>query len=156
VPRMELIAGDAQDILVVLGAAEVGGTIPDRDRYHAHLPLGGGIDPTWLDLFAEAARVTLDADAPSDFIDARIELRASDDEALTIERVDPMWISAVARIPDTSIDAVAGRWIDRLEEEMGSLPGEEKPWIRDLAGQVIAFCRTADRAPDVVFVWALG
>ena len=153
--RMELIAGDVRDILVVLSAAEMGGITPKRDRFHAHLPLGGGIDPTWLDLFAEAARMTLDADAPSDFIDARIELGTPEDQALTIERVDPVWVSAVARIPETSLDAVAGRWIDRLEEEMGPLPREEKPWIRDLAGQIVAFCRIADRAPDVIFVWAL-
>ena len=152
---MELIAGDARDILVVLGAAQMDGLVPERDRYHAHLSLGGGIDPTWLDLFSEAARVTLDADAPSDFIDARFELGAADDAGLTVERVDPAWVTSVAMIADTSIDALAGSWIDRLEEDMGALPREEKPWIRDLAGQIVAFCRIADRAPDVIFVWAL-
>ena len=152
---MELIAGDARDILVVLGAAQMDGLVPERDRYHAHLSLGGGIDPTWLDLFSEAARVTLDADAPSDFIDARFELGAADDAGLTVERVDPAWVTSVAMIADTSIDALAGSWIDRLEEELGALPREEKPWIRDLAGQIVAFCRIADRAPDVIFVWAL-
>ena len=35
------------------------------------------------------------------------------------------------------------------------LPREEKPWIRDLAGQVVGFCRTADAAPDVLFAWSL-
>ena len=35
------------------------------------------------------------------------------------------------------------------------LPREEKPWIRDLAGQVVRFCRTADRSPDVLFAWSL-
>ena len=154
-PRMELIAGDARDILVVLGAARMDGVVPERDRYQAHLSLGGGIDPTWLDLFSEAARVTLDADAPSDFIDARFELGAADDAGLTVERVDPAWVTSVAMIADTSIDALAGSWIDRLEEDMGALPREEKPWIRDLAGQIVAFCRIADRAPDVIFVWAL-
>lgn len=154
-PRMELIAGEVRDILVVLGAAQMDGIIPERDRFQAHLPLGGGIDPTWLDLFSEAVRATLDADTPSDFIDARFELGTTDDAELTIERVDPAWVSAVARIADSSVDAVAGHWIDRLEEEMGALPREEKPWIRDLAGQVVAFCRVADRAPDVIFVWAL-
>ncbi len=153
--HMDLVAGDAQDILVVIGTA---GHDPfaDPSRFHAHLPLGGGIDPTWLDLFAEAARVALDADAPIDFIDARIEVGPSEDaSAVIVERIDPAWISDVARIPDRSIDAVAGRWIDRLEEELGIMAREEKPWIRDLAGQVVAFCRTADRAPDVVFVWSL-
>ncbi len=35
------------------------------------------------------------------------------------------------------------------------LPREEKPWIRELAGQVVAFCRVADAAPDVLFIWSL-
>lgn len=89
------------------------GVVPERDPYQAHLSLGGGIDPTSLELFAEGARVTLDADAPSDVIDARFELGATE------------------------------------------LPRAEKPWIHDLAGQIVAFCRIADRAPDVIFVWAL-
>ena len=53
------------------------------------------------------------------------------------------------------MDAIAGRWIDLVEEELGMLPREEKPWIRELAGQVVAFCRTADAAPDVLFAWSL-
>jgi hypothetical protein len=152
-PRMELIAGEVQDILVVLGTA---GDRPNvgRERFAAYLPLGGAIDPTWLDLFSESARITTDSSTPTDFIDARIELGAEEGR-LTIERVDPAWISAIARLPDGLIDAVTGRWIDRIEEEIGELPREEKPWIRELAGQVVVFCRTADRAPDVVFVWAL-
>jgi hypothetical protein len=154
-PRMELIAGHAPDILVALGAEEVGGEA-DRGRFVAHLPLSGGMDPTWLDSFAEAARSVLASDTPRDFLDARIDLGPTGDRLLTIERVDPAWISAVARIPDRMVDALAGQWIDRLEDEIGALPGEEKPWIRELAGQVVAFCRTADAAPDVVFVWALG
>lgn len=153
-PRMELIAGDARDILVVLGAAEIGVT-PERDRYAAHLPMSGAIDPTWLDLFAEAVRSALDADAPSDFLDARTELGGAGESSMTIERVEPGWITQVARTPDTALDSIAGRWIDRLEEEFGPIAGEEKPWIRDLAGQVVVFCRAADRAPDVIFVWSL-
>ena len=152
-PRMELIAGDARDILVLLGASEVGGAA-GRDRFAAYLPLGGAMDPTWLDLFAEAVRVTLDTEDPVDFIDARIDLGA-EDSGTTIERVDPVWTGAIARLPDTRLDAVTGRWIDRLEEEIGALPREEKPWIRDLAGQIVAFCRVADRERDVVFVFSL-
>ena len=73
----------------------------------------------------------------------------------TIERIDPAWITAVARVPDAALDAIAGRWIDLVEEELGALPREEKPWIRDLAGQVVRFCRRADRASDVLFAWSL-
>ena len=154
--RMELVAGHARDVLVVVGTGEEG-AFGDRGRFRAYLSLSGGLDPTWLDFFAEAARAATDLDRPADFIDARTELGGSDDPtgSLTIERVDPGWVSAVARISDGALGAIAGRWIDRLEEELGPLPGEEKPWIRELVGQVIAFCRAADRAPDVLFVWSL-
>jgi hypothetical protein len=53
------------------------------------------------------------------------------------------------------VDAIAGRWIDLIEEEIGELPREEKPWIRKLAGDIVAFSRAADRSPDVVFAWSL-
>ena len=70
--------------------------------------------------------------------------------------VDPTWIGVVARIPENHlIDAIAGRWIDLVEDELGELPREEKPWIRDLAGRLVAFCQAADRAPDVLFAWSL-
>jgi len=153
---MELVAGDAQAILVVIGTDERD-AFRDPERFRAYLSLSGGMDPTWLDLFADAARVATDADAPSDFLDARHELEGPGgiDEALVVERVDPGWISAVARVPDAALDRLAGRWIDRIEEEFGQLPREEKPWIRDLAAQVLTFCRRADFAPDVLFVWAL-
>ena len=152
--RMELVAGSAPDILLLVGTDDRDG-LRDGDRCAAYLSLSGGIDPTWLDLFAEAARVATELEAPADFLDARIELGPTDELAVSVERVDPGWVTAVAAIPDTSLDAVAGRWIDRLEEELGQLPGEEKPAIRELAGQVVGFCRAADRAPDVVFVWEL-
>ena len=73
----------------------------------------------------------------------------------TIGRIDPTWISAVARIPDSALDAIAGRWIELVGDEIGPLPREEKPWIRDLAGQIVSFCRRADRSADVLFVWSL-
>jgi hypothetical protein len=154
--RMELVAGEAQAILLVIGTDERE-AFSDRDRFRAYLSLSGGMDPTWLDLFADAARVATDREFPGDFLDARSELGGPDaqEESLIVERVDPAWISAVARVPDLVLDRLAGRWIDRIEEEFGTLPREEKPWIRDLAGQVLAFCRRADAAPDVLFVWAL-
>jgi hypothetical protein len=156
---MELVAGDAQAILVVVGSGDRD-ALSDTARFSAYLSLSGGIDPTWLDLFAEAARAATERDAPTDFIDARIELGAgesgpADGAELSIERVEPAWISAVAAIPDVKLDGLAGRWIDRLEEELGLLPREEKPWIRGLAGDLVHFCRAADRAPDVIFLWAL-
>jgi hypothetical protein len=150
---MELVAGGVTEILVAIGTDDRA-ALRDPARAMAYLALSG-MDPTWLDLFAEAARTVMDAEHPVDFIDARIELGA-EDGAMTVERVDPAWVDAIARLPDDRVDAIAGRWIDRLEEELGALAREEKPWIRELAGQVVAFCRSADRAPDVVFVWSLG
>jgi hypothetical protein len=152
--RMELVAGPAPDILELAGTSDRA-SLADPDRFVAYLSLSGGMDPTWLDLFAEAARVATARDVPNDFIDARIELGPADEAALSVERVDPAWVMAVAAIPDAVLDGVAGRWIDRLEEELGPLPREEKPWIRELAGRLVSFCRIADRAPDVVFVWEL-
>jgi hypothetical protein len=152
---MDLVAGNATEILLVIGLDDLA-ALDDRRRFPAHVALGGGIDPTWLDLFAEAVRgVTGDAD-PSDFLDARIELDGPGEASLsTIERVDPAWISAVARVPEAKIGAVAAGWIDLIDEELGGLAREEKPWIRDLAGRLVAFCRAADMAPDVLFAWSL-
>ena len=153
---MDLVAGDAREILLAVGTDDTVG-LDDRARFRAHLALGGGLDPTWLDLFSEAARTVTGQSEPMDFLDARLEMdgAGSDDDALTVERVDPSWITAVARISDASVGSIAGRWIDLVEEELGMLPREEKPWIRDLAAQVVTFCRTADAAQDVLFVWSL-
>ena len=152
---MDLVAGDAPDILLAIGLDDLG-ALDDRGRFPAHLALGSGLDPTWLDLFAEAARTVTGGDGPADFIDARLELEAPDNaDDRSIERVDPTWISAVAMIPDGDLDGIAGRWIELVEDELGALPREEKPWIRDLAGRIVVFCRAADRAPDVLFAWSL-
>jgi hypothetical protein len=152
---MELIAGDAPEILRALAADDLAG-LDDRRRFPAHVALGGGLDPTWLDLFAEAARGVVGDDGPGDFLDARIELNGdSEDDRRSIERVDPTWITAVAQIPETDLGAIASRWIDLVEEELGVLARDEKPWIRELTGRLVTFCRVADRAPDVLFAWSL-
>lgn len=154
---MDLVAGNAREILLAIATDDLA-SLDDETRFRAHLALGAGLDPTWLDLFSEAVRTVTGRDEPADFLDARLELEGpgpADDER-TIERVDPSWITAVARIPDGSLGAIAGRWIDLVEEELGMLPREEKPWIRDLAAHVVAFSRAADAAPDVLFAWSLG
>jgi hypothetical protein len=152
---MDLVAGEAPAILTVIGTDDLG-ALDDRGRFSAHLALGSGLDPTWLDLFAEAARAVTGSAEPADFIDARLELDGGDlDDVRTIERVDPAWIGTVARLSDRELGAIAGRWIDLIEDELGLLPREEKPWIRELAGRLVAFCRDADRAPDVLFAWSL-
>src|SRR4249919_3697032 len=133
---MDLVAGEATDILMVIGLDDLA-ALDDPRRFTAHLALGGGLDPTWLDLFAEAARTVTGGDDP------------------TIERVDPSWVTSVAMISESHLGAIAGRWIELVEDEIGELPREEKPWIRDLAGRIVMFCRAADRAPDVLFAWSL-
>jgi hypothetical protein len=152
---MDLVAGDEREILLVLSLEEVR-AFDDRSRFRAHLALGGGLDPTWLDLFSEAARAVTGRDDPLDFIDARRELDGPDGYAeRTIERVDPAWITAVARLGDGDLDGIAGQWIDLVEEELGALSPDEKPWIRQLATEIVVFCRRADQARDVLFAWAL-
>lgn len=152
---MDLVAGDAREILLALGVGDLA-AFDDRSRFPAHLALGGGPDPTWLDLFSEAVRAVCGSDRPVDFLDARRELDGPDNgSGQVVERVDPDWIDAVARVGDRQVDAIAGRWIDLIEEEIGELPREEKPWIRQLCGQVVAFARAADRAPDILFAWSI-
>ena len=78
-------------------------------------------------------------DDPSDFLDARTELDGIGVATERIvERVDPRWVAAVAAVRDDQRAPSPGRWITLLEEELGPLPREEKPWIRDLAGRVVA------------------
>jgi hypothetical protein len=152
---MDLVAGDAQQILLAITTDDLA-ALDDRKRFPAHVALGGGLDPTWLDLFAEAARSVVGIDGPGDFLDARIELEGPErDDAPSVERVDPAWVAAVSRIPELRVDAVASRWIDLIEDELGGLARDEKPWIRELAGRLVAFSRAAQRAPDVLFAWSL-
>jgi hypothetical protein len=152
---MDLVAGDEREILLAITVEDWAG-LDDGTRFDGHLSLGGGLDPTWLDLFSEAVRNVTSGDGPADFIDARRELDGPGDASdRVIERVDPGWIDAIARIPDHQVDAVAGRWIDLVEEEIGFLPREEKPWIRKLAGDIVRFARAADRSSDVLFAWSL-
>jgi hypothetical protein len=155
---MDLVAGEAPAILLAIGLDDLA-ALDDRARFPAHLALGSGLDPTWLDLFAEAVRTVTGSDGPVDFIDARLEIEASADRDPesdhAIERVDPTWITTVAMIPERDLGAITGRWIELVEDELGGLPREEKPWIRDLAGRLVAFCQAADPAPDVLFAWSL-
>lgn len=152
---MDLVAGETREILLALAVEDYGG-LGDGSRFDAHVELGGGLDPTWLDLFSEAIRSVTGTEEPSDFLDARTEMDGPGDIGeRTVERVDRRWIEAVASIPDDHVDALAGRWIDLLEEELGLLPREEKPWIRDLTGRLVRFARAAREAPDVVFAWSI-
>jgi hypothetical protein len=152
---MDLVAGDERAILLAISVEDWAG-LDDHSRFDAHLSLGGGLDPTWLDLFSEATRKVTGSDQPSDFLEARRELEGPEGTTdRVIERVDPAWIDAIARLAGRDVDGVAGHWIDLIEEEMGMLPREEKPWIRQLTGDIVAFARAADRSNDVLFAWAL-
>ena len=50
---MDLVAGETREILLAFAVEDEAG-LTDRDRFEAHLALGGGLDPTWLDLFSES------------------------------------------------------------------------------------------------------
>ena len=152
---MDLVAGETKEILLAISVEDWAG-LDNRSRFQAHLSLGGATDPTWLDLFSEAVRTVTNLDEPRDFLDARRELEGPADTGdRTIERIDPAWITAIARLRDKDVDAVAGRWIDLLTEELGDLPREEKPWIRKLSADIVEFCRRADLAPAVILAWSL-
>ncbi len=152
---MDLVAGDSREILLAITMDDWAG-LEDSSRFDAHLALGGGMDPTWLDRFSEAVRIVRESDEPIDFIDARREMDGPGDVGeRTVERVDPSWIAAIARVPDRDIGAIAGRWIELVEEEIGLLPREEKPWIRQLAGGIVEFARKADLSPAVILAWSL-
>jgi len=153
---MDLVAGDTREILLAIAVDDWEG-LRDRARFPAHLALGGGLDPTWLDLFSEAVRGVTGEGRPSDFLDACSELDGPADAGdRTVERIDRDWLDAVARVPDRRLDAIAARWVDLLDEELGEmLPPEEKTWIRRLAAEVVGFARNALDAPDVLFCWSL-
>jgi hypothetical protein len=48
---MDLVAGDERSILLAISVDDWAG-FDDPTRFDAHLSLGGGLDPTWLDLFS--------------------------------------------------------------------------------------------------------
>jgi hypothetical protein len=152
---MDLVAGDSREILLAVAVDDLA-RFDDTARFPAHLSFGGTIDPTWLDLFSQAIRAVNGRDEPGDFLDARSELPGPDDSrGRTVERIDPAWITAIARLDDRDLDAVAGRWIDLLEEELGDLSREDKPSIRTFAREIVDFARNADRAPAVILAWSL-
>ncbi len=152
---MDLVAGDSREILLAITMDDWAG-LDDAGRFDAHIALGGAMDPTWLDRYSEAIRHVTASDEPIDFIDARRDMDGPGDIGeRTVERVDPAWISAIARVADRDIDAIAGRWIELVEEEVGALPREEKPWIRQVAGQIVEFARRADLSPAVILAWSL-
>src|SRR5258705_13624722 len=96
---MALVAGSEREILLAISVDDWAG-FDDQSRFDAHLALGGGLDPTWLDLFSEDVRVVTGGDRPTDFIDARRELDGPADQVdRAVELVDPARIGSVPRLP---------------------------------------------------------
>jgi hypothetical protein len=152
---MDLVAGELREILLAISVDDLDG-LDDRSRFAGHLALGAGLDPTWLDLFSEACRSVTGLAEPRDFLDARREVDGPVDVGeRTVELVDAGWIGAIADLPEDEIGPVAGHWIDLLDEELGPLSREDKPWIRTLAADLVAFAQAARSAPAVVFAWSI-
>ncbi len=153
---MDLIAGDAREILLAIGVDDWAG-LRDRRRFVAYISFGGGMDPVWLDLFARAARETTGRNWPEPFREATRALQshlvALSDR--TVERIDPHWIDDVARLPEGRLDHIAARWIDLIDCEECKVDPEEKPMLRELAGDLLSFCRRAQDAEDVLFAWTI-
>lgn len=153
-PMMDLVAGDRREIVLVLAVDDVD-ALADVERFPAHLAFGAGLDPTWLDLFSEAVRAVTGLADPVDFLDARLELRDAAAGERTVERVDPSWTLAVAALSSADLDAIAARWLDLIAEEQGGLAADERSWLRELTGRIVAFARAAEPAADVVFAWSV-
>jgi len=157
---MDLVAGDAREILLAVGMEDWSG-LRDERRFPAYISLGGGMDPIWLDLFSQAARETTGLDEPGPFSDAAFPLEGHLQKRLagigdrTIERVDPHWIDGVATLPEGQVGPIAVRWIELIDCEECSVDPEEKPMLRQLAGDLVEFCRRAEGAEDVLFAWSI-
>ncbi|MGD0120950.1 MAG: hypothetical protein ABSC46_00095 [Candidatus Limnocylindrales bacterium] len=157
---MDLVAGDAREILLAVGMEDWSG-LRDQGRFPAYISLGGGMDPGWLDLFAQAAREATGSDAPGPFSDAacplesRLQARLASIGDRTVERVDPHWIDSVALLPEGQVDRIAARWIDLIDCEECFVDPEEKPMLRQLTGDLIGFCRRAEGAEDVLLAWSI-
>jgi hypothetical protein len=157
---MDLVAGDAREILLAIGVDDWAG-LRDRTRFPAYVSLGGGMDPAWLDLFAEAVRESLGGDAPGPFseaayaLESRLQTRLAGLGDRTIERVDRDWIDDVAFLAEDQMGRVAARWIDLIDAHLCEVEPEEKPTLRQLAGDLVEFCHMAEDAEDVLFAWSI-
>lgn len=153
---MDLVAGDVREILLAIGLDDWAG-LRDPRRFVAYISLGGGLDVTWLDLFAQAARESSGGRTPRPFSEATraLESRLTALSERTVERIDPHWIDGLARLPDGQVDRIAARWIDLIDLEECPVDADEKPMLRQVAGDLIDFCRRAEGAEDVLFAWSM-
>ena len=65
------------------------------------------------------------------------------------------WIDDVALLPGTQVDRIAARWIDLIDCEESAVDAEEKPMLRQLAGDLIDFCHCAEGAEDLLLAWSI-
>ena len=155
---MDLVAGDAREIFLAIGLDDWA-SLRDRRRFPAYISFGGGMDRQWLDLFAQAARESMSDSDPGAFSDACCPLEGmpgvADIGDRTIEKVDPHWVDDVALLPDSYLDRIASRWIDLIDCEECDVDPEEKPMLREMAGNLVEFCRRAQGAEDVLFAWSV-
>ena len=61
----------------------------------------------------------------------------------------------VALLPDSQLDRIAARWIDLIDCEECEVEPDDKPMLRELAGDLIDVCRRAEGAEDVLFAWSI-
>jgi hypothetical protein len=151
---VDLVAGDAREILLAVGVEDWAG-LRDPRRFVAHLSLGG-VGHSWLDLFSQAARESGE-DGPEAFGESvyPMDSRLTSISERTVERVAPGWVDAVAQLADRRLDAIAARWIELIERSGSAVEADEKPMLRHLAGELVQFCRRAREAEDVLFVWSI-
>ena len=153
---MDLVAGDAREILLAISVDDWAG-LRDPARFTAYISLGGGLDPTWLDLFAEAARESTGGESPAPFSERTypLEGRTAGLADRNVERVDSEWVDDIAFVPEGQLDRIAARWIDLIEREECAVDPDDKPMLRELAADLVAFCRRAEGAEDVLFAWSI-
>ena len=86
-----------------------------------------------------------------------VSARSGESEDVSIAHLAVGWNAGQIKVGSFARSERTAKWNEllRIEEELGPLAAEEKPWIRDLAGRLVAFCRAADRAPDVLFAWSI-
>jgi hypothetical protein len=152
---VDLVAGDAREILLAVGI-EDWAAVRDPRRFVAHLSLGG-VGHAWLDLFSRAAREVEGGDSPAPFEECVHPLVHSltPVSERTVERIAPAWVDGVARLGERRLDAIAARWIELIEQVGCAVDVDEKPMLRQLAGDLVTFCRRAEEAEDVLFVWSI-
>ena len=157
---MDLIAGDAREILLAIGVDDWNG-LRDTSRFAAYLPLGGRMDPSWLDFLSRAACDVTGSDVPGSFSEACWPLedrqlrRLLESVERTIERVDAHWVEDMAMVPDRAIAAIASCWIELIEFEGGGVDPDDKPMMRAATAALVDFCRRARAAEDVLLAWTI-